>query len=146
MRDHEGSRYFSLLSMIRKYDTLSFNVRMPLTLFLLQSVSNSANSNGPHTLVRQKFYNRSGSREIHVFGHQATGDRTLFLRWHCAVGHRANGMPFSATNPRMQAGSSERKVILVTFYSTFIFITIIIIIIITFLMIVKLPRRRHEGI
>jgi hypothetical protein len=116
---------------------------MPLTLFLLQSVSNSANSNGPHTLVRQKFYNRSGSREIHVSGHQATGHRTLFLRWHCAVGHRANGMPFSATNPRIQAGASERKVIFVTFYITFIFITIIIII--TFLMIVKLPRRRQKA-
>jgi hypothetical protein len=136
--------------MIGQYDKQSFNIRMPLTLFPLQCVSNSANSNDPHTLVGQKFYNRSGSREKHRFGHQATGHRTLFLRWHYAVGHRANGMPISATNPRLQAGASERKVILVTFYSTFIFITviiiIIIIIIITLMMIVKLPRRRHEGI
>jgi hypothetical protein len=45
-------------------------------------------------------------------------------------------MPFSATN-HMQAGASERKVILVNIYITFIFI-IIILTIITLLIIVKL--------
>lgn len=119
MRDHEGSRYFILLSIIRQYDTHSLEVRMPLTLLLLQRVPKSANSNGPHTLDGQKFYNRSGSCEKHRFGHQATGHRTLFLRWRYAVGHLANGMPFSATNLRTQTGASERKVILVTYCNLF---------------------------
>jgi len=92
---------------------------MPLTLLLLQSFPKCANSNGPHTLDGQKVYNRSGSRKKHRFGHQATGHRTLFLRWHYAVGHRANGMPFSTTNPHIQAGASERKVILVTYFNLF---------------------------
>jgi hypothetical protein len=46
-------------------------------------------------------------------------------------------MPSSATIPHTQASASEKKVILVTFYNTFIFI-IIILIIITFLMTVNL--------
>ena len=112
MRDNESSRCFILLSTVRQYDTHSVNVRMPLTLPLLQFVPKSANSNGPHGLDGQKFYNRSGRREKHRFGHQATGHRILFLRWHYAVGNRANSVPFSATNPRIQAGASERKVIL----------------------------------
>jgi hypothetical protein len=56
-------------------------------------------------------------------------------------------MPFSATNPHMQAGASERKVIFVSIYSTFIFI-IFILIIITLLIIVKLSLSmiwRHSS-
>ena len=123
--------------MIRQYDTYSFNYAVPLTLFLLQAVSNSAYSNGPHALVTKKNYNRSGSREKHQFPHQSTGHRALFLRWHYAVGHRATAMPFYASNPRVQAGTAERKVILVTFYSTFIS-TLIMLIIMSLLMTVKL--------
>jgi hypothetical protein len=137
VRDHEGSRYVNLLIIICQYVTQSFNDRVPLTLFLLQCVSRCANSIGPRTLVRQKFYARSRHREYHRFRHQATDNRVHFLRCSYVVGHLASGMLSSATIPHMQAAASEKRVILVTFYNTFIFI-IIILIIITLLMIVNL--------